>query len=200
MALDRPYCSIAQVHDELRNADATIDSQLELCIGQASRYIDDYKGRDYYLHDYSSTPLKLDKYDGAYVIGDTVFLPYRPIIVLTSITVAGTLWVLDTDYIVKSDRIGDRIVSLKGNFKSYLCTGTDRISIVGKFGYDQAASTDVPTGLPAHINKAAILIAAAFSGHNQKTIVGLDGAKTEVIDKMIPKTALALLGTRRSFI
>jgi hypothetical protein len=67
----------------------------------------------------------------------------------------------------------------------------------GTFGYAQANSASVPTGIPLFITKAAILAAAAFTGHNQKSVVGLDGQKNEVIDKSIPKVVFDILGKRR---
>src|SRR5687768_5845370 len=101
MALVNPYCSIEQVADELRNSDATLAApagQLELAINQVSRFIDDYKGRDYYLHDHSVTSLKLDQLDisKGIIVDDTIWLPYWPIITWTSLTVSGELWVEDT--------------------------------------------------------------------------------------------------------
>lgn len=219
MALVNPYCSVAQVQDELRNSDSSLavsGGQLETAINQVSRFIDDWKGRDYFQHDHSSTPLKFDRLDRQWVVGDTLWLRYSPIIVLTSVTVANVVWALDTDYIVKEDDQGSRIISLHGRFALGPCqlegyvngiygagpilgAITDRISLVGKFGYLQATSADVPTGLPGAINKAAILGAAALSGHNQKETVGMDGQKSSIVDKNFPKAFYDLLGKRRAF-
>lgn len=205
MSLVNPYCSVAQVQEELRNTSAPLavsGGALEDAINQASRWIDTYKGRDYFLHDYSVNPLLIDRSDRAILVQDSLWFPYTPIIVFTSVTVAGQLWVADTDYVLKSDRL----IAIPGwfgqvstQFCSLLPNLTDRVSILGKFGYDQANSAAIPTGLPQEINRAAILVAAAFSGHNQKEIVGMDGNKAGVTDKTIPKAVFDILGKRRNF-
>ncbi|NBP81392.1 hypothetical protein EBU58_11895 [bacterium] len=55
----------------------------------------------------------------------------------------------------------------------------------------------MPTGLPAKVNLAAILVAAALSGHNRKESIALDGSKVEVNDRAIPKLVFEMLGKRR---
>lgn len=191
MALVNPYCTVAEVQKELRNTDSSMNSELETAINQASRWIDDYKGRDYYLHDHSVSALVIRPSDGD-IVQDELFLPYHPIITLTSVTVKGTTWTENTDFVRDTRR--NRLLSIDGEWD--LSALTDTVEIVGKFGYDQTSSTAVPSGLPAHINKAAILVAAAFSGHNRKEAVGLDGDKTEVIEKDIPQVVFKILGAR----
>ena len=192
MALKNPYCSVAQVQGELRNTSLALESTLENAINAASRFIDRWKGRDYFLHDYSTLPLTLRFVSGAF-LGEKLLLPYYPIIELTSVTVNDEAWTLDTDYVLHAD--STEIICLDGSWP--VRHPTDTVELVGKFGYDQAAETDIPTNLPAEINQAAILIAAAFSGHNQKEQVGVDGVKAQVIDKNIPQSALKILGPRR---
>lgn len=194
MSLINPYCTVAQVQAELRNDDSALTTEIEEAINQASRWIDDWKGRDWLLHNHSVTALELDKHDSWVFLNEVLYLPFTPIITLTSVTVAGELWVAGTDYVVKDGATPNaRLVAVDGHWP--LVCPPDNISIVGQFGYAQASAAAVPTGLPLHVNKAAILIAAAFSGHNQKEVIGLDGAKSTVIDKAIPKTAMALLGS-----
>ncbi len=274
MALVNPYCSLAQVQAELRNSTEAAESELVDAINQASRWIDEYKNQDYFLHDHAEDALLIDKFDDA-ILRDTLFLPYKPTLTLGSVTVAEELWTLDEDYVVKENPT--RLIAVGGIWP--LCAATDRVAILGTFGYQQpwyvsaseieaggtgytvadvltvtggtgtktqltvsavssgvitavtisragaytAKPTDpteplavtggtgsgatfnltwgiltseVPTGLPAHINKAAILTAAALSGHNQKEIIGLDGERDHVITKSIPKTVYDLLGRR----
>ena len=188
MALVNPYCTVAQVRAELRNTSSSIETTIEEVINAASRYIDEFKGRDYYLHDHLTDPLIIDA-DGQCVVDDWIFLPYRPVISVTEVRVGDEVWVENEDYRVKPDRI----ISLKGAWPK--SNDPDcYIQIKGKFGYEQTGPADVPTGIPDNINKAAVLIAAALSGHNQKEIVALDGTRDSILDKNIPKTAMTLLG------
>lgn len=198
LVFENPYCTVDQVREELRNKDQSLTEAIEDSIIQVSRYIDDHKGRDYFQHDHSVNPLLLDRFDTALIIQDTVFLPYTPIITLTSVTVAGELWVVDTDYIVKSNGVDARLISMRGSWP--LGLATDKISILGKFGYEQTGINQVPTKIPAHINKAAVLGAAALSGHNLKSVVGIDGQASSVVDKNLPKAFWDLLGKRRTFL
>jgi hypothetical protein len=207
VTLVNPYCSVEQVQEELRNESDDIVEAIETAINQASRQIDKHKGRDYFFHDYSDTDAPLVIYSG---MADGAFyrnflnLPYTPIIDLTSVTVNGTLWTVDVDYI----RQTTRLVSINGHwptsgipsgspalYSSGCSSVPAKVEIVGTFGYFQADHSQVPTGLPADLNRAAILIAAAHSGHNQKEVVGVDGTKSAVYDKNIPKAALAILGS-----
>jgi hypothetical protein len=191
VALLNPYCTVAQVQEELRNTNDNLTGTIEDAINQASRFIDEYKGRDYLWHDHSSDALVIDRFDGN-IIGEWLFLPHRPVVTVTEISVAGEVWTKDEDYRVKDYRIA----CLSGEWP--LANPPDGlIEIKGTFGYQQASTADVPTGLPGTINKAAVLIAAALTGHNQKDIIGLDGSKESVIDKLIPRTAFQLLGSPR---
>lgn len=194
MALKNPYCTVAQVQAELRNTEATLQTQIEDAINQASRWIDDYLRRDFFQHDFSATPLRVSKWDQA-VFDEILFLPYRPVIELTVVKEGDTILTVDVDYFVKEGRL----IRLGGKWAVGEPPEED-IELTGKFGYAQAASTDVPTDIPPQIQRAAILVAAAFSGHNQKEIVGLDGSKEQVIDKNIPKAVFDILGKRRSVI
>lgn len=194
MALENPYCTIQEVRDEIRNDDAAIDSQLERAVNNASRWIDNYVGRDFYLHDHTVTALVIDKWDEA-IFENILFLPFRPIISVTELKVAGELWTSEEEYRLKDNTI----VSLNGVWPLGV-NEENAIQIKGKFGYDQVNSASVPTKLPKHINQAAILVAAAFSGHNQKEIVSLEGHKDMVSDKAIPKTVFDILGPKRKVI
>lgn len=199
MSLVNPYCTVAQVQAELSNtasALAVAGGELEDAINQVSRHIDNWMGRDYYQHDYSSTPLKFNGRNTESVIGDTLWLKYSPIILLTTVTVNGEVWVEDTDFIRVEDEKGSRLISLNGNFCLSTSDLTERIELIGKFGYVQASSAAVPTGIPLTITKAAILGAAALSGHNQKEVVSPTGDKSTVVSKDFPKAFYELLGKR----
>lgn len=189
MALLNPYCTVAQVQDEIDNDDSGLSGQIEQAINHASRVIDRHKRRDFFLHDYTSAPLQLSNFDDA-VFGNQLFLPYAPVITLTQVEECGDVLTLNEDYVIKNGILW----RLSADW-SIGEPPDDVIKLTGKFGYDQASSAAVPTGIPLDITQACILIAAAFSGNNKKEIIGLDGNKEEVIDKKIPKTAMDLLGS-----
>lgn len=189
-----PYCTVAQVQAEIRNEDAAITTQIEAAINSASRYIDSYKGRDFHQHDYTSTDLIIDRLD-ACNFGEYLFLPYRPIISIASVTLTGVPMIADTDYVVKDHAL----ISLIGSW-AIGYPPIDVVRVRGKFGYAQTKSSDVPVGLPDTINRAAILIASALSGHNMKEVISVTGTKETIYDKTIPKTAIELLGPRKAFL
>lgn len=194
MPLEDPYCTVQNVRDEIRNSDSTLTSQIEDAINRASRWIDDYVGRDFFQHDHSVTALVIDKWDDV-IFDDVLFLQYRPIITLTEVKSAGKVLTSGTDYRSKDNRI----ISLIGTWPRG--TKSDEwVELKGKFGYAQNATTDVPTGMPKHITHAAVLVAAAWCGQNRKEIVGLEGNKEEVIDKLVPKTVFDILGTKRKVV
>lgn len=177
--------------DELRNVEDDITEELERAINAASRFVDGWKGRDYFLHDYSVDALVIrgGLQQGIFA-GHFLLLPYSPIIELDSVTVNDEEWTEDEDFI----RQTTRLVSINGPWP--VCRPTEKVEIAGKFGYDQETEGDVPTNVPSDIVRATILIAAAFSGHNQKSVVGVDGGKIDITDKNIPKAALDILGER----
>lgn len=189
--LENPYCTVEEVQAELKNTDAAIAPTVEGAINSASRFIDQYKGRDFFQHDYSTSPLVIDSEDDC-VFGNVLFLPYWPVIELTKVEVAGVEWVADTDYVAK----GRRLYSLGGNWP----VGLDRDAVArltGKFGYAQTAATEVPTGIPDQIRRVAIIIAAVFSGYLRKDSVGLDGTVQQVTVTTLPTEVFTLLGNRK---
>lgn len=190
MALVNPYATIAQVRDELQNDDADLTATIETAINAASRWIDEYKGRDYLAHDHTSTPIDITPFY-PHVIGQTLLLPYDNVRTLGDVVDAGTTLVEGTDFF----RDGHRLHRLDGNWDPFY--PPDHLKIYGAFGYAQATTADVPTGLPSHINRAAVLLAASMSGHLSKEVVGIDGGKTSVVVKDVPKAVRDILGPRR---
>lgn len=192
VVLLNPYCSLEELKWELKFplADVSKDDELKSAINNASRWIDNRTGRDFFYHDYRVTPLVLDEFDSIYE--GEIFLKHRPVIGITSLVVGSTTLVDNTNFRWAAGE--DRIIRLDGNW--YPSRVGNLISIYGHFGYVQATPADVPTGLPGYIAHAARLVAAAFSGHNRKEIVGLDGQKSEVFTKDIPKLVLDTLGAK----
>lgn len=192
-----PYCSVAELIEELKMtaanvpAASAIEDELKRAIVNASRWIDDFMRKDFFFHDYSVTPLVLDQFSDG-VFDKQIFLPYSPVITLTSITSGDVALVADTDF--THDATRGIIHSLCGVWRP-LRPGA-LLSINGTFGYAQATTADVPTGIPGHITHATRLVAAAFSGHNRTQVAGLDGQAQMVNVNEIPKTVFQVLGRR----
>lgn len=192
MTLVNPYCTLEALKWELKfpQADTSKDDELKAAINDASRWIDNRTGRDFFFHDHTTVPLVLDEYDA--IFEGALFLPYRPVITITSLSAGAALLTSGTDYRWVAG--GDRVYRLGASWLP--ARVGNLITVYGTFGYPQATTADVPTGLPGYITHAARLVAAAFSGHNRKEIVGLDGNKMEVFTKEIPKLVLDALGAK----
>src|SRR5579862_5897465 len=94
--LVNPYCSNAQVRSYIRNQDASIDDQINFAINAASRWIDEYKGRDYFEHDYSAAPgLLIDDWMER-ATGNTLWLPYAPVVQWIQLQVGQNIWTPET--------------------------------------------------------------------------------------------------------
>lgn len=198
MALVNPYCSVAAVQEELHNTDGAKVPWIEDCITQASRFVDEWRGRDYYQHDHSSAALLIRGSIDPNVEDDVIRLPYWPVIQLTEVTEAGTTLVLGTDFVVVSsgtDLVQDVIMRAGSNWALGILDA-DSVQIKGKFGYAQATSAAVPTGIPAHVSKATCLLAAAFSTMNQKEIISADGLRDRIATTSIPPQVATLLGPK----
>ena len=193
--LVNPYCTVAEVKAALKigTLDTSKDDIIGKAIYDASRYLDAYTGRDYYQHDHTVTALVFD--DESDISEDKLFTPYRPIISISEVESAGVVLVANTDYVVINNAKGESFIrSLKDNWCPYY--PDNLIEVKGLFGYVQASSAAVPTGIPPTISWAAIQIAAAFSGYNKKECVGLDGVKTSVECCDIPASVFRLLGKK----
>lgn len=190
MSLAKAYCTVDEVKADIRNTSAAT-ADIEAGILAASRYIDQHTGRDYWLHDFSTSALNLLGTDWR-ISMNLLLLPFAPIVELTRLEVNGVEWVVGTDFMVDgTSEIAFRLVP----FGRLFPTGVgDLYSLTGKFGY---AETSVGSGVhlvPDHIRRACVMIAAALCGHQRKDVVGLDGHSTTVADRDIPPAAKALLG------
>lgn len=214
MALENPYCTVAELRAYIRNYNTTLlktdvtdtlTEVLERSINSASRFIDGWMNRDYYFHDHSVNPIKLyfnsagvDKKD------KQIALPFYPIVALTSITYDSTTYADGVDYYEE-----DGVIHFFGSFPFPYgsCRGNNLsdwvsgyyktpIEILGTFGYFQAASTDVPTGIPSEINHACIVASAAMSGNYQREVVGV-GSSEQIYSTDIENIFYKILGKRR---
>lgn len=189
MALKNPYCTHAQVIAECRNSDIS-STVLDDSINSASRCVDGLTGRTFFLHSFTEqSPLYVRESDDR-IFGTELWLPYWPVLTLTSVTVAGDEWIEDEDFIVTRSRM---LKSLVGDWP-LAEHPDDCVVIVGEFGFDQDATTDVPTNIPEAVVRATIMIAANLTGYNQKDVVDQMGMRQTLTDKGIPKDAAKLLG------
>ena len=202
--LENPYCEVDDVRGVLRNNIPSAEGEIIGSINAASRYIDQWLGRDFKFHDYSVTPFRVLR---DHCFDDEIVLPYSPIITLTSLIYAGQAYVLDTDYYLPEDNRGRKrvIKSLTGAWPdSY--PPSNLILVYGTFGYPQTDRTGaystqaVPAGMPAEIRQAAQQIAALMTGRLQKEVIGVDGSKQAVTENQIPQVIRNILGSRKPII
>ena len=198
VALLNPYCTLAALCQELKIDAPTSGNdpfdELQTAINNASRYIDQYKGRDYINHVYTAeAPLVIDQFSGD-VFGDTLFFKPGPCREITSVTEGTTTLVSGTDFCLADE--GMTLRRLGGDWHPF--RPDNLLTIVCKLGFAQTATTDVPAFSDKflYIGHCARLIAAAISGHNKKEGVGLDGNKFDIITTSIPKTVFEMLGRR----
>lgn len=215
--LVNPYCSVAEVQAELKNHNTAFGSDvaadvITLAINRASRWIDDYKCRDYFLHDHSSEVLTITLWD-AITMENHLYLPFPNIITLTEVVEGGIVLTENKDFIRfydKKKREAISLIRLGGTLISFLYREnlspqprwmigeppSGLVTLKGKFGYDQGSSAAIPTGIPEEIRWATIQVASAFTGQNRKEIIGVDGTKESIIDRTIPKTVYDVLGRK----
>ncbi len=199
MALERPYCSISDVSGETQNSDAP-DSLYENAINTASRYVEEYCQTDFWFHDYSSTALEVPR---SWVTKNIVTLPW-PIITLTD------LWVYSDREIgaVDNDKfdfdeyyfdVGRSQIRAEGGVFGEQHPFVLNMELKGTFGYPITDNETPPATLPQSIRRACTLIAANFSGENNKQVVGLDGVVTSMLDTSVPSEATMLLKKYRQW-
>jgi len=167
--LVNPYCSVADVQAEIKNAAAALVDEITRAINRASRWIDDWKARDYFLHDYSVTPLTLTAAN-ALVSDGVLLLPHPGIVSLTEVLEgAGTL-TEGVNYSVVYERARREAIGLArigggsagggGFINPYSTIGQEApssspfgwalgystgqaVTLKGKFGYDQTGFVPV---------------------------------------------------------
>lgn len=196
-----PYITVEELVEELKGAmpDETTDEgkldavKFNRAIESASRLVDEYTQRDYFLHDYVTVPIILDQFSQG-VFDDKIFLPHDPVLSITGLTVGTEAYVADTDYSV--DLKQGIIHSLRG--KWYPSRPDGLVKIYGTFGYAQADPEDVPAGLPGKVIIATRVAAAFLSGDARKEFFPIDGeGPITVAMHTMPKTFFLALGEAR---
>lgn len=188
VALSNPYCTLAQLQEEVRNNKATENDWFSECINTASRWVEEECGRDFWFHDHSSSALVVHP---SYIVGDMICLPW-PILTLTEVA--------DDGYVVPSDEyyVDGSAIHRDGEWSRYLWKRT--ITLKGTFGYTLDVTnptTTPPTGLPKGIQRATVLVAAAHSIRNNRTVVGADGNTESVLNTTIPQEAFRQIARYR---
>lgn len=211
-----PYCSLDDVLMELRKpasgaAEGTNDyNEIMLAIEHASRFIDRWRGRDFYQHDYTLTPLTFDDYSEQ-VQEDTIFLPYSPVISGLRLVQDGATLSDGADYrLLETARMDGsyqcKLVRMATAFAftsnpwNFNRAGGNYLSVYGLFGFAQSTAEDVPTAMPDFISYAARCIAAAMSGHLRKEIITMDGNRDSIMTKEYDKIAASILGPKHGTI
>jgi hypothetical protein len=194
MALTNPYCTLVEVQKETGNSDTDLVDWFETCINNASRWIEEHCYRDFLYHDYSTTAFTVPEKDG---VGTELYLNW-PIITLDSVQAKEVLVPEDLytfnvgdRYITrrdKSDWIGKPSGMRKTNYHSPM--------IVSRAGFDlpiQVKGTFGFVNPPAAVRIACYQIASAWTNEKRREKVGMDGARTSLLDANIPTEALELL-------
>lgn len=202
----RPYTTLAEVQRETKNSGYELGDWYIDCINLASRYIEQKCKKDFWFHDHTSDPYKVDR---RRVLYDKVFLPF-PILTLTEVRVftdigepnnSNDIWGPDEYFFVEGENVIEaehefywKYVGAPGRFGNYPFKGF--LWLKGTFGYPLAdidPNTNPPPTIPAEVRRAATLIASAFSDELHKEQVGLDGTRVELLDTRVPAEARAML-------
>jgi hypothetical protein len=189
--MPRAYCTIADVQAELKNTDADLVPAIEMAIASASAFIVEYKGRDYDVHEFASDSPLVIRASDRLAFARSLFLPYSPVIEITSLEQATLPLVEGTDWYMQHGAKGV-LTNITATWAPGDADG-EEIKIVGRFGYTALDGDD----FPQEIRSACAQIAAALTGHNTKDVIGLDGQRTSITIRDIPKPAQELLGSRK---
>ena len=176
-----PYCTLAEVQKESRNADSAQVDWFKTCINSASRWVDEYTQTDFLYHNHASTALDV-KY--SFVIGRTITLPWK---ILTLTEIVQDDIVLDPDYY----RFDLRTIYAETDFVPF--DWKSNISVKGTFGYVQSASDVPPTDIPPSVTRATVLLACAWTMFTRREVIGYEGGKESLLDSRIPKEVPMLL-------
>lgn len=184
--LVRPYCTLQDVQEVTGNSEEDGVELTLKAINKACRLIEDLTEVVFWFHDHTTTPLVVKK---QFVVGTSIFLN-NPIINLAEIKIDGEISDL-------AEYEGDGLIIKSATNFAY--PFTSKMEIKGTFGYVLATTTGTggevlpPPTLPATINRAATLTAAAISGQWHRERIGLDGQKDTMLETRIPGEVESLL-------
>lgn len=187
--IEHPYCTLDDVKRELRWKldDVSKDSDLELAVGAASRFVEAHLRRDFRQHDHTAEPLTI-RDDRAY--GRDLRLPFYPILSLGEVVTPDKPLSEGTDFYV----IPETGVLRRFSGDWPLTSASDStVTVSGMFGFLEPIPGTPPTGLPEHVRRATAMIAAALSGYLRREQIAPDGSRQDLPTREIPKTAFTLL-------
>ena len=186
----RPYTTVDDVCAEMRVSSGEYTTKITDAINLASRWVDDFCGRDFWYHDYSTSAYETKCFDC------TIVLPW-PILSLVSVEARGVVY---SDEIYWSDRTID--VGYHSDVFSELMRW-EFVRVFGTFGYalqQSSPNTNPPVSIPASVRRATTLIAAAWTGEYRVEQVGLDGQRVSVAESKVPSDAKLLLSPFKSLV
>jgi hypothetical protein len=200
VTLERPYCTLADVQLETKNSGSENDDLYLACINAASRYVDTYCRRDFWFHDYTTTPYRVPR---SSVLGNDIVLPFRIVDISevrymedSTVTSSPDFALTEIEYYFEEGRYIINVSSTRQI--NYPFEG--RVEVYGEFGYTLALDsnndpvlTEPPSDLPAAVRRATTIVAAAWSNERRLESVALDGSKSMILDNTVNKEVFALL-------
>lgn len=200
VTLERPYCTLADVQLETKNSGSENDDLYLNCINAASRYIDTYCRRDFWFHDYTTTPYRVPR---SAILGNDIVLPFGIIDITEIRYMADSTVSSSPDFALSEIEYyyvpGRTIINISSTVQiNYPFDG--KMEVYGTFGYnlaldadDEPILTQPPTDIPAAVRRAATIVAAAWSNERRLESVALDGSKSMVLDNTVNKEVFSLL-------
>lgn len=221
IALYKPYATLMQVQAELRNEEPEDVDAIKNAINSASRMMDEFCNTDFWYHDHSGTGLRIlpewVQGDAIFLpwpiktvteVKDSLARYVYPEDVYTlmlgrianladgGVTGNGSVIRVRSPLSALAAAGGAYSEELSEAFWPQARGASPVLTLKGTFGYTLAtpASTLVmPTDLPALVNRACVLTAAALSGLNHKRTVGAGGERTEIFTTSLPSEVKVLL-------
>lgn len=179
--LQRPYCTVLAVQQEIGNNDPDLVDQITLSINAASRAIDRMCRRDFWFHDHEDEAFKVPK---RLICGSVILLPFE-IITLTEL-------VEDEDVIPEDEYDfdeGSKLLSKTGGeFPLDV-----RVYVKGTFGFEVTDNESPPALIYPEVSRACVLIASAWSQEWRKEKIDLAGQRESLLDTKIPSEVGTLL-------
>ena len=201
--LMRPYCTIADVKAYIKNH--TLDTAVyTLAINLASRAIDKWCERDFWYRE-ETYRLQDDE-----ITEEGLYLRWA-IRELTQVRVNNEVQSQDSYYFVPitADPFGPNSFIKNLSMRLYNTNVQDgaivnqanrigfakEVKVTGKFGYSILDESRMPIDeyFPSAVRRACSIIAGAFTNHNRREEVGVDGQRQSLLSTEIPDEVKKLL-------
>ena len=194
--LVKPYCTIADVKGYIKNH--TLDTSVYiLAINLASRGIEKFCQKDFWYRE-ETYRVQDDE-----IADEGIYLRWA-IRELTEVKVNDEVQSSDSYYFtpITTDPFGPNSFIKNLSMKLYNTIVQDnavvtqakrvgfpkKVEVTGKFGYTIKDTNTMPTDeyFPAGIRRACTIIAGAFTNHNRREEVGVDGQRQSLLSTEIP--------------